>query len=130
MIVADSSVWIDYFNGVTTRQTEHLHAYLDDELVIMGDIILAEVLQGFKKDGDFRTARQLLDTLVFKEMLGRDLAVKTAQNYRRLRKKGVTVRKTIDVMIATFCIESHLPLLHSDKDFEPMVKHLGLKSVT
>ena len=129
MIVADSSVWIDYFNGVVTGQTERLDTSLRDELVVIGDIILAEVLQGFKRDGDFRKAKQLLDALVFKEMLGRDLAVKSAQNYRKLRKKGVTVRKTIDVMIATFCIENGLALLHSDKDFEPMTKHLGLKSV-
>lgn len=129
MIVADSSVWIDYFNGVITSQTEHLHAYLQEEPVVIGDIILVEVLQGFRDDGDFRKAKQLLDTLVFMEMLGRDLAVKSAQNYRHLRKKGVTVRKTIDIMIATFCIESDLPLLHSDKDFEPMRRHLGLKTV-
>ena len=113
MIVVDSSVWIDYFNGVVTRQTERLDRYLRDEFVVIGDIILAEVLQGFRKDSDFRRAKQLLDTLVFKEMLGRDLAVKSAQNYRYLRGKGVTVRRTIDVMIATFCIENHLPLLHS-----------------
>jgi len=135
MIVADSSVWIDYFNGVATDQTDHLDASLRGELVVIGDIILAEVLQGFKRDSDFRKAKQLLDALVFKEMLGRDLAIKSAQNCRRLRKKGVTVRKitvrkTVDVMIATFCIEKGLALLHSDKDFDPMTKHLGLKSVT
>jgi predicted nucleic acid-binding protein len=129
MIVADSAVWIDYFNGVVTGQTERLHAHLREEPVIIGDIILAEVLQGFSKDSDFRKAKQLLDTLVFREMLGRDLAVKSAQNYRYLRKKGVTIRKTIDVMIATFCIENDLPLLHSDRDFEPMSKYLNLKSV-
>jgi len=129
MIVVDSSVWIDYFNGVVTDQTDRLDASLSGELVVMGDIILAEVLQGFKRDSDFRKAKQLLDALVFKEMLGRELAVKSAQNYRRLRKKGVTVRKTVDVMIATFCIEKGLALLHSDKNFDPMTKHLGLRSV-
>ena len=129
MIVVDSSVWIDYFNGVVTDQTDRLDASLSGELVVIGDIILAEVLQGFKRDSDFRKAKQLLDALVFKEMLGRELAVKSAQNYRRLRKKGVTVRKTVDVMIATFCIENGLALLHSDKDFEPMTEHLGLRSV-
>lgn len=129
MIVVDSSVWIDYFNGVVTDQTDRLDASLSGELVVIGDIILAEVLQGFKRDSDFRKAKQLLDALVFKEMLGRELAVKSAQNYRRLRKKGVTVRKTVDVMIATFCIEKGLALLHSDKDFDPMTKHLGLRSV-
>ena len=129
MIVVDSSVWIDYFNGVVTDQTDRLDASLSGELVVIGDIILAEVLQGFKRDSDFRKAKQLLDALVFKEMLGRELAVKSAQNYRRLRKKGVTVRKTVDVMIATFCIEKGLALLHSDKNFDPMTKHLGLRSV-
>ena len=130
MIVADSSVWVDYFNGTTTEQTELLHALLGRELVVIGDLVLTEVLQGFKSDRDFKKARQLLDTLILKEMLGKRLAVKSAQNYRKLRQKGVTVRKTIDVIIATFCVENRLPLLHSDKDFEPMVKHLGLKSVT
>ncbi len=129
MIVADSSVWIDYFNGVVTGQTECLHTLLGEELVLMGDIILTEVLQGFKEDSKFRKARQLLETLPCKQMLGRDLAIRSAQNYRRLRQKGITVRKTIDVMIATFCIESDLALLHSDKDFEPMSKYLSLKSV-
>lgn len=129
MIVADSSVWIDYFNGVATEQTECLHTLLGEELVLMGDIMLTEVLQGFREDREFRKARQLLDALPCKEMLGRNLAIKSAQNYRRLRREGVTVRKTIDVMIATFCIEQDLPLLHSDKDFEPMSKYLNLKSV-
>lgn len=130
MIVVDSSVWIDYFNGAATEQTELLHTLLGRELVVIGDLILTEVLQGFRSDRDFKKARQLLDTLTLKEMLGKRLAVKSAQNYRKLRGKGVTAKKTIDVIIATFCIENKLPLLHSDKDFEPMVKHLGLKSVT
>jgi len=128
MIVVDSSVWIDYFNGAVTKETESLDALLGRELVMIGDLILTEVLQGFKSDRDFKKARQLLDTLVFREMLGKNLAVRSAQNYRKLRKKGVTVRKTIDVIIATFCIQNRLPLLHSDRDFEPMVKHLSLKS--
>ena len=130
MIVVASSVWVDYFNGTATEQTELLHALLGRELVVIGDLVLAEVLQGFKSDRDFKKARQLLDTLILREMLGKRLAVKSAQNYRKLRSKGVTVRKTIDVITATFCIEKKLPLLHSDKDFQPMAKHLGLKSVT
>ena len=129
MIVADSSVWIDYFNGVATDQTDCLDTLLGEELVLMGDIILTEVLQGFRQDSDFRKASRFLASLDCAAMLGRDIAVKSAQNYRRLRRKGVTVRKTIDVMIATFCIESNLALLHSDKDFEPMGKYLSLKSV-
>ncbi len=130
MIVADSSVWIDYFNGVIAEPTEALHARLAEELVVIGDVILAEVLQGFRKDSDFHRARRLFDTLVCSDMLGRDMAVRSAQNYRRLRKNGITVRKTIDVIIATFCIERDLPLLYSDRDFDPMVKHLGLKAVS
>jgi predicted nucleic acid-binding protein len=129
MILVDSSVWIDYFNGTATEQTDLLHGLLGQELVVIGDLILTEVLQGFRRERDFKKARQLLDTLILREMLGKQMAIKSAQNYRRLRAKGVTVRRTIDIIIATFCIESKLPLLHSDKDFMPMVKHLGLKSV-
>ncbi len=128
MILVDSSVWIDYFNGASTSQTELLHSLLGQELVVIGDLVLTEVLQGFKSDRDFKKAQQLLDTLILREMLGKNLAVKSAQNYRTLRKKGVTVRKTIDVIIATFCIQNQLPLLHSDRDFEPMEKHLSLRS--
>ncbi len=129
MIVADSSVWIGYFNGIITKQTNLLNSFLGNELVVIGDLIITEVLQGFKNDRDFNKARQLLDSLIFKEMLGKDLAIKSAENYRILRKKGVTVRKTIDVIIATFCIFSDLPLLHSDRDFRPMEKHLNLKVI-
>jgi len=127
MIVVDSSVWIDYFNGTSTAQTNLLDTLLGNELIVIGDIILVEVLQGFRKEKDFQQARKLLESLFFQEMLGKDLAVKCVDNYRLLRKKGVTVRKTIDVIIATFCITSNLPLLHSDKDFHPMEKHLSLQ---
>lgn len=129
MMVVDSSVWIDYFNGKITKQTNLLDFFLGNELVVIGDLIMTEVLQGFQSDKDFKKARQLLGSLIFKEMLGKDLAIKSAENYRRLRKKGVTVRKTIDVIIATFCIFSDLPLLHSDRDFNPMEKHLNLKVI-
>jgi len=129
MIVVDSSVWIDYFNGKVTKQTDLLDYFLDNELVVIGDIILTEVLQGFQNDKDFNKARKLLDSLMFKEMLGKGLAIKSAENYRRLRKNGITTRKTIDVIIATFCIANNLPLLHSDRDFTPMEKHLKLKVI-
>jgi len=129
MIVVDSSVWIDYFNGKSTRQTNLLDSLLGGELIVIGDLILIEVLQGFQQDKDFNKVRKLLDSLVFRQMLGKELAIKSAENYRVLRKKGVTVRKTIDVIIATFCIESNLPLLHSDRDFNPMEKHLNLKVI-
>jgi predicted nucleic acid-binding protein len=130
MIFVDSSVWIDYFNGRITKQTNILDSLVGDELIIVGDIILTEVLQGFRRDKDFNKARELLDCFILKEMLGMDVAVESAKNYRILRKKGVTVRKTIDVIIATFCIENDLPLLHSDKDFNIMEKHLALKVVS
>ena len=129
MIVVDSSVWIDYFNGKATKKTGTLDFLLGNELVVIGDVVLAEVLQGFRRDRDFKKAKELLGCLIFKEMLGKELAIKSAENYRRLRKKGVTVRKTIDVIIATFCIANSLPLLHDDKDFAAMEKHLKLKVV-
>jgi len=129
MIVVDSSVWIDYFNGNITKQTNLLDTLLGNELIVIGDLILTEVLQGFQQERDFNKARKLLDSLVFKEMLGKELAIKSAKNYRRLRRRGVTVRKTIDVIIATFCIANNLPLLHSDRDFRPMEKHLSLKVI-
>jgi len=130
MILVDSSVWIDYFNGKTTGQTELLNVLLDRELVMTGDLIVAEVLQGFKEERDFDKARELLDTLICREMLGKNLALKSAQNYRLLRRRGVTTRKTIDVIIATFCVQNRILLLHNDKDFELMAKHLGLETVT
>jgi len=129
MMVVDSSVWIDYFNGKITKQTNLLHSLLGNELIVVGDLILTEVLQGFQNDKDFKKVGELLDSLIFRQMLGKELAVKSAKNYRRLRKKGVTVRKTIDVIITTFCIANNLPLLHSDRDFNPMQKHLNLKVI-
>lgn len=127
MIVVDSSVWIDYFNGKPTKQAILLDSLLGSELIVIGDIILVEVLQGFRNDKDFKQAKNLLDTLIFQEMLGKEQAVQCVDNYRLLRKKGVTVRKTIDVIIATYCVTNNLPLLHSDKDFNPIEKHLNLK---
>ncbi|HYI06535.1 MAG TPA: PIN domain nuclease [Reyranella sp.] len=128
MIFVDSSVWIDYFRGVATPEADRLDVLLGNEDLIVGDIVLAEVLQGFDAERDFRTALALFDTLALVEVGGRELAVETARNFRRLRAKGVTVRKTIDTLIATYCIESGLSLLHSDRDFEPFVEHLGLAS--
>ena len=128
MILVDSSVWVDYFNGRLTRETDHLDSLLGVEPVAIGDLILTEVLQGFRTDADCASAKELLRGLPLYELLGKDLAVKTADNYRVLRKKGITVRKTADAIIATFCIEHRTPLLYSDRDFDPFVKHLALKS--
>lgn len=129
MIVVDSSVWIDYFNGVETRETALLDDFLGEEPIVIGDLILAEVLQGFRSEQDVRKARAALDTLVFEPMVGRDIALKAAGNYRALRAKGVTVRKTIDMLIGTFCMENGHRLLHRDRDFDPIEKHLGLETV-
>ncbi len=129
MILVDSSVWIDYFNGNKTPQTDWLDSSLGNTPLIMGDLILTEVLQGFESDKDFKTARDLLLSIPFRPMGGQDLALESAMNYRLLRKKGVTVRKTIDVIIGTFCIHYQLSLLHDDKDFTPMVKFLGLSII-
>ncbi len=129
MILVDSSVWVDYFNGRTTRETSVLDDLLARELLLTGDIILAEVLQGFRRESHFRRAKRLFDGLAFQEMLGREVALLTARNYRALRTRGVTVRKTIDVMIASFCIRHRHRLLHSDRDFDAMVEHLGLRTV-
>lgn len=130
MILVDSSVWIDYFNGRITRQTNILDSLVGHELIVVGDIVLAEVLQGFRQDKDFNKARELLARFVFREMLGEEIAVKSAMNCRTLRANGVTVRKTIDVIIATFCIENDLPLLHSDRDFRAMEEHLALRVIS
>ena len=126
MIVVDSSVWIDYFTGTDNKQTNTLDNILGLKPVAIGDLILTEVLQGFRHDKDYRAARKLFDDVTIFEMLGTAMALKSADNFRALRKRGLTVRKTADVIIASFCIEQKLPLLFSDKDFKPFVKHLGL----
>lgn len=128
MILVDSSVWIDYFNGKDSPETDFLDGMLGIGAVATGDLILIEVLQGFRHDKDYKTARRLLDELTIFELLGTKMAVQSADNFRKLRKKGITIRKTADVIIASFCIEHHLPLLFSDKDFKPFVEHLGLSN--
>ena len=127
MILVDSSVWIDYFRGVATPQSDRLDAMLGNELVAIGDLILAEVLQGFGSERDFNQARKLLTSLMVIDIGGKDVAIQAARNFRALRAVGVTARKTIDTLIATRCIESRLPLLYSDRDFDPFVDHLGLR---
>ena len=128
MILVDSSVWIDYFNGKSTPETDRLDIVLGAEPVCLGDLILAEVLQGFRQDKDYKTAKQLLTSLTVFDLIGTDMAIKCAENFRLLRKKGITIRKTTNVIIATFCIEHELPLLYSDKDFEPFHKHLKMRN--
>jgi predicted nucleic acid-binding protein len=129
VILVDSSVWIDYFRGTVTPQSERLDALLGNELLAIGDLILAEVLQGFASDRDFNQAKELLTALHVISLGGQDIAIQAARNYRKLRSIGISVRKTIDTVIATRCIENQYTLLHSDRDFEPFVQHLGLRSV-
>ncbi len=127
MIVVDSSVWIDFFHGVSTPEVERLDGLLGVTPLAIGDLILVEVMQGFRTDQDVATARQLFRSLALLPILGGSNAWKAAENYRQLRRKGITVRKTIDGIIATACIEANLPLLFSDRDFQPYVEHLGLE---
>ena len=129
MIVVDSSVWIHYFNGTEIRETSLLDNALGLEPIVIGDLILTEVLQGFRSDRDVRRARTVLDLLIFEPMVGRQIALASAANYRSLRAKGVTVRKTIDLIIATFCLERKHALLHCDRDFDPIEKHLNLRTL-
>jgi predicted nucleic acid-binding protein len=129
LILVDSSVWIDYFRGIPSRQTERLDALLGNELLFVGDIILTEVLQGFSSKREFDQARSLMLSLEPMNIGGQDIAVKAANHFRTLRVNGVTIRKTIDTLIATRCIHDNLILLHNDRDFEPFTKYLRLKSV-
>ncbi len=129
MIIVDSSVWVDYFNGKISKETDSLDAMLGNQEILIGDLILTEILQGFQEDRLFREAQSMLEGFPVVPMLGLALAIQSATNYRKLRKRGVTVRKTIDVMIGTYCIEKRIPLLYADRDFDPMVRHLGLQFV-
>jgi len=129
LILVDSSVWIDYFNGTITPETDKLDSLLGEELLAIGDLILTEVLQGFGSERDFNQARKMLTSFTVVELGGREIAIQAARNFRTLRELGVTVCKTIDTVIATRCIESGYDLLHSDKDFDPFAKYLGLRVV-
>ncbi len=126
MILVDSSVWIDYFRGVGNPQSDRLDVLLGREPVAVGDLVLTEVLQGFGTDRDFAQALTLMDAVETIEIGGRSIAIEAARNYRTLRSLGVTVRKTIDTLIATRCIHDGMPLLYGDRDFDAFAGHLGL----
>jgi len=126
MIVVDSSVWIDYFNGRPTAESEALDKTPKARLVV-GDLIMAEVLQGFPLESDFRRAESIFAALEFRRMGGRAIALAAARIHRSLRSRGVTPRSTIDTIIATFCIAEGHDLLHCDRDFDPFERHLGLR---
>ena len=127
MILVDSSVFIDYFNGIINWHTDELNALLGNELVITGDYILAEVLQGFRNDKDYKIAKEIMQSFPCFNICNKELAIKSADNFRYLRRKGITIRKTVDLIIGTFCIENDIELLHNDRDYEPMGQYLNLK---
>jgi predicted nucleic acid-binding protein len=128
VILVDTSVWIDYLNGIQSQHTDALDAGIVGGTVAMGDLIFLEILQGIRNDSEYRLTKQTLMTLGRLELFGEGMPEKCAENYRALRKKGITIRKTTDVIIATFCIERRMPLLFNDRDFIPFVDHLGLIS--
>ena len=130
MILVDSSVWIAYFTGDDIWQCNTLEKLLATEPILIGDLILTEVLQGFRLEKDYKNAKDFLGSLYFKDLVGYEIAIKSSSNFRLLRKKKITVRKIIDVIIGTFCIENQIKLLHNDHDFDPMEKHLGLEVVS
>ena len=129
MILVDSSVWIDFFRNEPTPQAEWLDRNLGVEGLLVGDLILAEVLGGFRDNKGFDEARRMLGQLEQVSLCGSELAVEAARNFRKLRAKGVTIRGTVDVIIATRCLVDGLRLLHSDRDFDPFEEHLELKVV-
>jgi predicted nucleic acid-binding protein len=128
VILVDSSVWIDFFRGTATPQTTRLDGLLGQQPIVIGDLILAEVLQGFDSNRDYAQALKLFRAFEWVTLGGGELALAAAQNFRALREKGITVRKTIDTVIATYCIANDCALLYSDRDFDPFVEHLGLRS--
>jgi len=127
VIVADTSAWIDYFKGVSAPHTDVLDLELSRNRIITGDLIIAEFLQGFKEERDYQEAKHIMDSLEYRDFVGREIALAASQNYRFLRKNGITVRKTIDVIIATFCIENDFELIHNDRDFDGIEEKLGLR---
>ncbi len=129
MLVVDSTVWIDYFNGQENPQTDYLDNALEITPILVGDLILAEVLQGFRQDANFEKAHRAMGKFLQVGMVGPALALQSARNYRLLRQKGITIRKTVDSLIATYCMEHGHQLLHNDTDFDAYEKHLGLRVV-
>lgn len=129
MILVDSSVWIDFFRGTETPEVKKLDSLLGSTRLAVGDLMFAEVLQGVRGEREFNLVRKTLEDFTLVELAGKEIAIQAARNFRALRALGVTVRKTIDTIIATRCIESGFSLLHSDRDFDAFATHLGLKVV-
>lgn len=129
MTLVDTSVWISYFNGASTRETQLLENLIDSDQIVINELILTEVLQGISDEKEYQLVKSVLLSLSFESMGEKEIAVMSAGYYRELRKKGITIRKTIDCLIASFCIMKQIRILHNDKDFEPFTVHFGLKAV-
>ena len=129
MILIDSSVWIDYFNGVDNAHTQMVSAIVGKVEIVVIDLVLTEVLQGFRLAKDFNATLQVLDSFHFETGGDKNTAIQAARNFMYLRSRGFTIRKTVDSLIATKCIISGFTLLHNDRDFVPFEQHLGLRTV-
>ena len=129
MIVVDTSVWIDFLNGRNAPHVTALRAALGQDEIIIGDLMLCEVLQGLDSENEAQQVESLLRRFDIAPMAGDTMAAIAARNYRALRRRGITIRKTIDLLIGTWCIENRRPLLHNDSDFRLMARHLGLVEV-
>jgi predicted nucleic acid-binding protein len=129
LIVVDSSVWIDFFNGKATWQALRLRRSLVDEPVVVGDLILCEVLRGFRSERHAREAAEIMRECHLRQMAGFGLAMVAARHFRAMRSRGLTVRKTVDLLIGTYCLIHDLPLLHADRDFDVLQRQLGLRTV-
>jgi len=129
MLVSDASIWIDYINDVISEKTAILKGAIAAREVVVGDLIVTEVLQGIRDDAKYERVKALLCGLKYESLTDKELAIKAAENYRLLRRKGITIRKTIDVIIGTYCIERGYPVLHNDQDFASMEQYLGLQVV-
>ena len=127
MIVVDTSVWIDFYNGILDDRTRRVRELVGSGTLLMGDLIACEILQGVRDETDAVRVRERVETLPMAAMVGPVVALQAARNYRLLRARGITVRRTIDLLIGTFCIEHRHRLIHNDRDFRPMVEHLGLQ---
>jgi predicted nucleic acid-binding protein len=126
VIVVDSSVWIDFLNGRNAPHVRRLRALLGTDEITVGDLMLCEVLQGLESERAAQEVEALLRRFEIAPMAGDAIATVAARNFRSLRRRGITIRKTIDLLIGTWCIENSRPLLHNDSDFRPMARHLGL----
>jgi len=129
MILVDSFVWIDFFNGADRPHVKKLYQLLGNKIIATGDLIAVEVLQGIKSEADFQKVKQVMYEIPFFSLCNKALSIIAAENYRVLKRQGITVRKTKDIIIATFCIENNHKLLHNDRDFDPYKAIMGLQVV-